>query len=101
MGKGRTDMQKSSEFTWVQRDGAPIHVREMSDDHLLNTIRLLRRWSKRLAGQLNGDSAATVWEADDAMGMYWFEDDEFAEHHPTWKALQFERRARGLDEKTG
>ena len=89
---------KASEFVWVQRDGKPIHVRAMTDEHLLNTIRLLRRWSKRLAERFNMEAESRVWSAEDAAGEYWFDDDDFCTNHVTWPALQFERRIRGLDE---
>lgn len=89
---------KCSEFIWIQRDGTPIHVREMDDQHLLNTIRLLRRWSARKAERLNAENYAMVWEASDADAMFWWDADAFLDHHPTWAALQFERRVRGLEE---
>lgn len=88
--------QKCSEFIWIQRDGTPIHVRHMDDNHLLCTIRLLRRWGHRMADKLNAENHP--WDAEDAEGMYWFEYDEWTIAHPTWAALQFERRMRGLDE---
>jgi hypothetical protein len=87
------------EFIWIQKDGTPIHVRQMTDEHLLNTIRLLRRWSKRRADGFNAENEGHIWEAADAEGLFWFDDDAFLEMHPTWPALQFERRVRGLVEK--
>lgn len=89
---------RCSEFVWVQRDGTPIHVRKMSDEHLLNTIRLLRRWSVRVAEEWNAQESIGVWDAEDAKSCYFVTEDQFAERHPTWAALQFERRVRGLEE---
>ncbi len=89
---------KCSEFIWIQRDGTPIHVRQMADNHLLCTIRLLRRWSKRIANKYNLEQESMIWDADDARDCYWFSDDAFLDGHPTWGALQFERRVRGLEE---
>ncbi len=90
------ERQKCTEFVWVQRDGTPIHVRNMTDQHLLCTIRLLRQWGRRMADKYNSDNHP--WDAEDAKGMYWYADHEFTESHPTWKALRFERRMRGLEE---
>ena len=96
-----TTQVKCSEFIWVQRDGTPIHVRDMDDYHLLCTIRLLRRWSKRLADNYNRETEAGIWDADDARDAFWFDDNAFLAGHPTWAALQFERKVRGLEELKG
>jgi hypothetical protein len=89
---------RCTEFIWIQRDGTPIHVRQMGDQHLLYTIRLLRRWSKGMANHENSVTQTMVWDADDAKSAYWFGDNDFVESHPTWAALQFERKVRGLEE---
>lgn len=89
---------KCSEFVWIQRDGMPIHVRKMDDKHLLCTIAMLRRNAKKLADRLNAENYGRIWEAADAEGMYWFDESELVGNHPTWAALQFERRIRGLNE---
>lgn len=80
----------------MQKNGEPIHVREMADHHLLYTIRLLRRWGKRVAAHYNDQNHP--WDNEEAESMYWFEGHEFTQNHPTWAALQFERRMRGLSE---
>ena len=91
-------MSKCTDIQWVQKDGTPIRVRDMSDKHLLSTIRLLRRWSKAFADNENRSSQAGVWDADDAKGLYFFEDECLLEGHPTWPTLQLERKMRGLEE---
>jgi hypothetical protein len=66
----------------------------MDDNHLLCTIRLLRRWSQRIADSYTDGSP--YWEFEDAE-MLWV-GDEFCKAHVTWNALQFERRMRNLEE---
>lgn len=89
-------VQRCTEFVWVQKDGTPIHVRKMDDNHLLCTIRLLRRWGVRQADVINSHNSP--WDAEDAEGMYWAGPEEITTAHPTWAALQFERCVRGLEE---
>lgn len=39
-------MARCSPATWVTKDGQAIQVRRMGTGHLVNTIRLLRRWAR-------------------------------------------------------
>lgn len=89
---------KCGEFIWVQRDGTPIHVREMDDNHLLCTIRMMRRNATLRADEDACSQSAGIWDAEDAAGLYFIEANDLLHAHPTWAALQFERRMRGLEE---
>lgn len=94
------DYSKASEFIWIQRDGTPIHVRAMADKHLIYTIRKLRRHAIALAEHENRAATRGCVESQDFRDAYAFTvtEDEILKCFPTWAALQFERRSRGLEE---
>ena len=83
--------------TWKMRDGNTIPVASLSDNHLMNIVRYLRRGagSQRLARALmldghdfrEGTIAAQTVE-DEAERLCWMDDDEFlADVCPQWEAL--------------
>lgn len=100
---------KPTTTVWVTRDGQQVAVRDMSDQHLVNTIRMLRRKAPRMmvATELSlyayldsdppdgaadcAESALREMEETDA--------DEFLEGTvPTFRALLAEAEKRGLTE---
>ena len=93
--------------TWTTRDGTVVKVKDMSDKHLLNTIRFLRRTAGReresLACSMDAYSASTSaemasWAAErEAERLFQMSDDEFLEEGcPVWEALLSEADRRGL-----
>ena len=87
--------------TWVTRTGERIPVREMTDSHLVNTIRMLRRQSDKytyleeMGGPPNGEMARDDW--DWAVGQCAFlSRDEFFARIPTYPALLNEAARRKL-----
>ena len=71
---------------WRTKDGIEVKIREMTDMHLLNTIRLLRRtrgpMKDRLAASMDGysfghDTMAAFYTEQEAMRLYEMDEDEF------------------------
>lgn len=91
-------MVKCTEFVWIQRDGTSVRVRDMSDSHLLCTIRMLRRWATKMSDKENALSMRGCWDSSDFEQEYWWEPETFLKSVPTWPTLQFERRMRSLEE---
>jgi hypothetical protein len=60
--------------TWFQRDGTPIKIKDMSDSHLYNTIKMLERLFKQysinlgeiwaIGSMLQGEMAQMAFEED-------------------------------------
>ena len=98
---------KPTKTTWVTREGDRIAVKDMTDDHLVNTIRFLRRNGERakdaamFAALAYADSApmyasdAAANEADRLTEM-WI-DDYLLERMPTFAAMLDEAGRRGLE----
>ena len=93
--------------TWVTKDGQVIPVRDMTDDHLRNTVRYLRRGAeRRILGEVGSMSAyadahdGTV--AADTMGDVVDElaempvDEYLAVTLPVFDALLMEAASRGI-----
>jgi len=92
---------------WVTKDGQRIPVRDMEDDHVVNTIRLLRRSAagarlKELDDAfscltfLNGDMAQMAVEQEIAGMMCQDDENWLKDHVPTYRALISEAARRGL-----
>ena len=89
---------------WVTKEGERIHVREMGDQHLVNTIRYLRRVGSQAkmaleieSPNLNGEMAQFFAERahDKLLDMSL---DEFLESEvETWPALLAEAERRKLN----
>ena len=92
---------------WVTREGECVKVSEMSDSHLLNTIRYLRRKAEsqlvrsayRLGIYLEDDPPdGAYWAAqaaeDELLNME--PDDVLREDCPTFPAMLAEAKKRGL-----
>lgn len=94
---------------WVTKEGQRIHVKMMTDRHLVNTIKMLRRWASkaRLTAAMEADSfsattngeMAELFASQDAERLYAMDDDDFIEMQvPTWERLLKEAEKRGLSD---
>jgi hypothetical protein len=95
---------------WVKRDRTPVRICDMSDDHLLNTIRMLRRaprlnwvtdcWAFRAMDYAvdapDGASMAAESWANSIMMPGPEQDDLFAKEYPVFGELLDEARRRKL-----
>ena len=94
--------------TWVTRDGQRVPVSDMTDAHLVNTIRYLRRSANAsitdeiqsgysLLGTLQGEMAIDCVERDLQFLEETADADAYLEDNcPTWPALLVEAEKRGL-----
>lgn len=96
-----------SDDTWTTKNGRVLKIRDMTDEHLLNTINYLRRRAPHAkaaqvlmlmhaAVQHHGEGAADAIdrELDGAMEMH--SEDALAEAVPAYAALCEEAEERGL-----
>lgn len=60
---------KAKQLIWVTRDGQKIPFRNLSDNHLINIIRMLERcWEKQYKHMCNHmDDGRTIASASDCM----------------------------------
>lgn len=97
---------------WTTIDGKRIPIPELSDSHLLNIIRMLRRQAphvKEVAleegynflSTLRGEMA-TYYAEQDIQSVEDSTDEEFlSEYHPLWDDLVAEANRRGLNDQLG
>ncbi len=86
---------------WVTKSGQRIRVCDMSDAHLLNVIRFLRRRKDRIIaegwtalGMMAGEYAQMALEGE----LEWLEEcTDINDIHPCGEALLLEAARRGLD----
>jgi len=95
--------------TWTTRDGQVIPIRDMTDSHLLNAIRFVRRNAGELrmreayaldyaAETMGGDMAQDSLHAAAAQ-TYDQHDEDWLEEHEDYQALRREVSRRGLTAK--
>ena len=79
---------------WTMKGGKTIRIRDMENDHLLNTIRLLERMADNEAGY-----AAAFAELDIGPDAYdWVNDNSCTEDYfPIYDDMVAEAKRRGLD----
>lgn len=98
---------KPTRTEWVTREGKSIHVKMMTDSHIVNTIRYLRKWAAMARPQLamqadhyasnTGGEMAAIAASEEATRLYDMDDDDFIEMEiPTWEKLLAEAEKRGL-----
>lgn len=101
--------------TWVTRDGREISIREMTDEHLVNTLRMLRRNApvvrlryefalirrlESLLCGLQGEMAIDCAEREIDMhvdAMVATSDDEWLHEQLIFRALRNEAKRRGIN----
>lgn len=92
---------------WVTREGERIPVRKMTDSHLVNTIRYLRRAGATekaegeragysVLGMLQGEMAIDSVERDLSYLESQTVDEYLSETRPTFEALLTEAERRGI-----
>lgn len=92
---------------WTTKDGQRLHVSEMTDSHLLNTIRFIGRnafaFQMRDAFELwngaestNGEMASYSLEQEGER-IAEMSDWEYLEHHEVYQAMLREAKRRGLE----
>lgn len=96
---------------WTTRQGVEVKIREMSDSHLLNTIRFLRRTvgpqKNRLAMSMDNhpfgeDTMAAFYTERDAQRLYEMDEDEFiSENYEQFGELIAEAERRNLEVSSG
>ena len=84
---------------WTTRDGRKIRICDMTDEHLLNTIRLLRRAKEKVVSEgyktlcfLRGEQAVFDLECE----LYQLEVGDIDVFHPLGEVLLQEAHRRGL-----
>jgi hypothetical protein len=94
------DRPQPTATTWVTRDGQRIPVSDMSDAHLVNTIRYLRRTaSLALMDHLNkciDSGTRSIWEDVPEEAFDEAEDISLKASVPTFRAMLAEAEKRGL-----
>lgn len=104
---GEENRPKPTRTTWVTREGQCIHVKMMTDTHIINTIRFLRKWASaarpKLAmevdrfASITGGEMAAIAASEEAERLYSMDDDDFIEMQiPTWEKLLAEAKKRKL-----
>jgi hypothetical protein len=56
-------MTTSKDETWIQRDGTPILVRDMTEGHVRATLRMILR-QRRKRQELIGTISSTGWKRE-------------------------------------
>ena len=90
--------KKPTKTIWVTKDGQPIHVKDMTDSHLVNTIRFLKRSSLNelysLSCMIQGEQASYM--IDNMIATY--EDDEVSSYYnsPIYNTMIDEACKRGI-----
>ena len=98
---------KPTKKVWVTRDGRRIKVKDMEDAHLVDTVRMLRRWAKfkvelqvlqflRLP-EPTGDMALMAYDRELDALLERTPDDLLKQTVRTWPALLRELRRRKLE----
>jgi hypothetical protein len=78
---------------WVQKDGTPIWIRDMSSSHLQNTVRMLRRNALTYATACSDPP----W-FDDESASFNINPEELLEDKPYFHTMLLELRMRGVKE---
>lgn len=92
------------ETTWTTRDGREIPIREMTDSHLENAMRLLERnigdIKAAIACQIDSypvqGEMASLDLSNQAMRLYEMEDADFLEEYGPYVALKKEAKRRRI-----
>jgi hypothetical protein len=90
---------------WKQRDGVLIRIREMEDDHLCNTLRLIKRFCEHKL-DFTQRAYATAWAPTADMAEMLFEQEfDFWTEEATWEdclpdADKFEELAEEADRRS-
>jgi hypothetical protein len=85
-------------WMWITRDGREIQVNQMTDDHLLCTIRFLCRWAQRASDRFNDSFNSCVWDKEDEDACFWMYPELVLKSVKTWPALIFTMQYRNLKE---
>lgn len=102
-----TTMNEPTKTIWVTREGERIPVRKMTDSHLINAIRYLRRTAEvqqmeatlAIGQYLDDDPPDGAWMAATAAerDLESMDTDEFAAANvPTFEAMLAEAEKRGI-----
>lgn len=78
---------------WTTKDGRDIPIEEMTDAHLLNTIRFVRRRAKE------GIWVVKWWDVETGDSDVDYESGKRALRRMKYKALKAEAKRRGIYEK--
>ena len=100
-------MREPTEDTWITKEGEAILVKDMTDSHLVNTVKMLLKQAPGLRAQFIDQAEITLSHMQGEMSQLSIEqdinylnrmdDEEFLEYyHPTGEALMQEVYKRGL-----
>jgi hypothetical protein len=93
--------------TWTMQGGHTIKIKDMTDSHLINTIRMLERNAPKVIANNISDAHSILGFLQGEMAIYCAEGevdrwenmtvDEFLEFHTSYTTLIWHAKRRGLD----
>jgi hypothetical protein len=96
-GKLEVSKLKPNAFIWVQRDGTPIWIKDMTDTHLQLTVRMIRRRAAKIARTISDDPHDPEF-FDDGSYPFVISADELLDNKPYFHTMLLEMRRRGIHE---